>query len=70
MIRSPNSLRRHEEFLKELLAEISDPLHRRLVQAYQGDDPVKSMEEELSNILLEVLNRENQRSDNSRVSGI
>jgi len=31
-----------EEYLDELLAELSDPVHKRLIQAYQGDDPVQS----------------------------
>jgi len=49
---------RREEFLDELQRELSDPLHRRLIQAYQGDDPVQSMESELAKILLEVLRHE------------
>lgn len=47
-----------EEYLDELLTELSDPVHKRLLQAHQGDDPVHSMESELGKILLEVLNRE------------
>jgi len=47
-----------EEYLDELLAELSDPVHKRLIQAYRGDDPVKSMESELGEILIEVLYRE------------
>lgn len=54
---SSNNSRR-EEFLKELQKELSDPLHRRLIQVYLGDDPVRSMESELGRILLEVLHRE------------
>jgi len=53
---SENSSR--EEYLDELLAELSDPIHKRLIQAYRGDDPVQSVESELGNILLEVLHRE------------
>lgn len=49
---------RCDEFLDELQREFSDPLHRRLIQAYRGDDPVTSMESELAKILLEVLRRE------------
>lgn len=49
---------RREEFLDELQKKISNPLHRRLIQAYQGDDPVQSMESELVKILLKVLCRE------------
>jgi hypothetical protein len=46
------------KFLHELEREIEHPLQRRLIQAYQGDDPVQSMESELRKILLEVLHRE------------
>lgn len=49
---------RSQEFLDELQGELSDPLHKRLIQVYQGDDPVQSMESELKQILLEVLRRE------------
>ncbi len=45
-------------FLEELKQEISKPLHKRLLQAYQGQTPVQSMEAELTKILLEVLHRE------------
>jgi hypothetical protein len=49
---------RREEFLNELQREVSDPLHRRLIHAYRGDNPVQSMESELAKILLEVLRGE------------
>lgn len=49
---------RREEFLDELQREVSDPLHRQLIQAYRGDDPVQSMESELAKILFEVLRGE------------
>lgn len=55
-VSSQNS--RQEEFLNELREEISDPLHKRLIQSYHGDNPVGSMESELVKILLEVLHRE------------
>jgi hypothetical protein len=61
---------RHHEFLAELLAEISDPLHKRLVEAYGGDDPVQSMEAELCQILMEVVHREDKKPDGPRISGI
>lgn len=51
-------LRKCEEFLKEILKEISDPIHRRLIQEYEEDNPVDSMESELRKILMEVLQRE------------
>ena len=44
-----------EKYLDELLVELSDPVHKRLIEAYQGDDPVQSMESELGKILIEVL---------------
>jgi hypothetical protein len=51
-------LRKCEEFLEGVLKEISDPIHRRLIQAYEEDNPVDSMESELRKILMEVLQRE------------
>jgi hypothetical protein len=50
--------RRRNEFLAELLQGVTDPIHRRLIEAYQGDDPVQSMESELCKILMEVLRHE------------
>lgn len=47
-----------EQYIDELLAQISDPIHKRLIQAHRGTDPVESMESELSDVLLEVLHRE------------
>lgn len=47
-----------EEYLDELLAELSDTVHKRLIKAYRVDDPVQSMESELGKILMEVLRRE------------
>lgn len=47
-----------EQYLDELLAQLSDPIHKRLIQAHRSTDPVKSMESELGNILLEVLHSE------------
>jgi len=49
---------RHDEFLAELEANIADPVHKRLIHAYRGNDPTASMESELKAILLEVLQRE------------
>lgn len=45
-------------FMEELVAQLSDPIHRRIIQAHRGVDPVQSMESEIGKILLEVLNRE------------
>ncbi len=49
---------RSNEFLSELLEEITDPIHKRIIKAYQGDAPVQVMETELGKILLEVLTHE------------
>lgn len=51
-------LRKREELLKKLSEGISDPTHKRLIHAYQGDRPVESMEAELKKILTEVLQDE------------
>jgi len=48
----------HDEYIEELLAELSDPVHKRLIQAYRGNNPLQSMESELGKILMEALNRE------------
>jgi len=48
----------YKKYLDELLAELPNPVHKRLIQAYQGNDPVQSMESELGKILMEVLHRE------------
>jgi hypothetical protein len=47
-----------EGYLDELLAQLSDSVHKRLIQAYRGNHPVQSMESELGKILTEVLHRE------------
>lgn len=54
----PPQRSRHGEFLAELEAGISDLVHKRLIKAYQGNDPTTSMESELKVILLEILQRE------------
>jgi hypothetical protein len=44
--------------LNELEEKVTNPVHKRLIQAYKGNDPRKSMEDELGKILIEVLRRE------------
>ena len=46
---------RKPEFLRELIAYIDDPNHKRVLSAYKLDDPVQSMEAELSRILMEIV---------------
>lgn len=47
-----------EGCVKDLIKELSDPIHKKLLQAYQGSEPVQSMEAELRNIITEVFRRE------------
>ena len=47
-----------EQYIRRFLARLPDPVHRRLIQAYAGDDPVASMEAELGNVLREVVDSE------------
>lgn len=46
------------EFLSGLREQTSDPVHQRLISAYEGPDPVAAMEGELASILLEVVRNE------------
>lgn len=45
-----------EELLKELISNLSNPTHKRLIEAYKSDNPLESMESELGKILLEIYN--------------
>ena len=45
-------------FMEELVAQLSDPIHKRIIQAHTSTDPVQSMESEIGKVLLEILNRE------------
>lgn len=47
-----------DTIVEELVAQLSDPIHQRIIQAHRGVDPVQSMESEIGKVLLEVLNRE------------
>ena len=49
---------RLEEFLHELKDNVTAPIHLRLLDAYQGTDPVASMEAELGKILMEAVKNE------------
>jgi len=59
MAEKNSDLDRRKLFLEEILKELPDPIHKKLIQAYQGDNPVESMESELKKILLGVLQNEN-----------
>jgi hypothetical protein len=42
-------------FLEDLLTSVDDPSHKKILGAYKQDDPIASMEAELSRILLEIV---------------
>ena len=56
----PKELLSHrEKYLKQLQGELRDPLHKRIVAAYEKKvDAVASMETELGAILIEILTHE------------
>lgn len=49
-----------QEHIRRFSEQLSDPVHKRLIEAYSGDDPVESMEAELGRVLEEVLSSEDQ----------
>jgi hypothetical protein len=51
-------LSRLELYLKELDALVTDPINKRLLAAYTGDEPKESVESELDQLLIEVLKSE------------
>lgn len=53
-----NKQSRHEIYINELSERLENPLHKRVLKAYNSPDPVRAMEAELGKILLEVLENE------------
>jgi len=49
------------EFVGELLKEIANPIHRRILEAYSPSSPVNSLELELQNILIEVMKADDDK---------
>lgn len=47
-----------ETYIRELLAQLEEPIHKRLIQAYSSGKTVQAMEAELRNIITEVLHSE------------
>jgi len=47
-----------EKYLKELCDSLENPQHKRLINAYKGNIPKESMEQELGRILAEVVKSE------------
>ena len=56
-----------EEYKKELIALIDDPILQRIISTYSFPDPVNKMEIELSKILREVLHEEITEDKSSRI---
>ena len=47
-----------ERYLNELTEITDNPIHKRLIASYKGDDPKQSMETELGKIFEEVIKHE------------
>lgn len=47
-----------KEYVSEIIENLTDPVHRRIIQAYKDANPVQSMESELVTVIREILNRE------------
>jgi len=43
-----------QQLLRDLIDHISDPIHRRIIEAYEFDRPLESIESEFIKILLEA----------------
>ena len=59
MEKKNNEQTQQNKFLNELLGQVSNPIHKRLIYAYKGENPVTLMESELRKILLEVMENDN-----------
>lgn len=53
-----NKKDKREQLLQDFIGNLSDPIHKRLIEAYKSDIPLESMETELGKILLEVYNED------------
>ncbi len=60
-----SSLEKIEEYKKELLILISDPILNRIIGSYNFPNPVQQLEAELDKILLEALNEDDKEINNS-----
>lgn len=45
----------YNKYLEELLGGVQDEVHKRIIEAYRGENPVESMESELRKIIMEVM---------------
>ncbi|MGR3309849.1 MAG: hypothetical protein ACUZ77_03655 [Candidatus Brocadiales bacterium] len=53
-----DNISRLQQYLKELAELTTEPIHKRLISAYMGNNPKESMEVELVRILSEVMKHE------------
>jgi hypothetical protein len=59
------SLEKIEEYKKELIVFVNDPILQRIIESYSPPEPVENMEAELDKILKEVLHEENKELNSS-----
>ena len=45
-------------YIEGVLKNLSKETHKRIIKAFKGEDPVRSMEAELGEIVMEIVNRE------------
>jgi hypothetical protein len=62
-----SSLDKIQEYKKELLELVADPVLMEIIEAYSFPNPVDQMETELDKILLEILNEKDKESNSSRL---
>ena len=60
-----SSLEKIEEYKKELLTLVSDPILKRIIESYNFPNPVDQMEAEMDKILLEDLNEDDKKTSNT-----
>lgn len=53
-----NEIKKKQELLEKFISQLKDPYHKRLIGAYDINDPVSSMELELQAILMELFSDE------------
>jgi hypothetical protein len=53
---------KQNEIINEIIELLTDPIHRRIVKAYAGEEPKSSMELELSEVILEIWKDEDKKS--------
>jgi len=53
------------ELVDELLKELGNPVHRRILEAYSPSSAVNSLELELQNILIEVMKSDDDKESHN-----